>query len=136
MFNRVEPVFVIIDDFSAFGTNYGLDYTNGTVYHDGKNFNVSLFDYGAIDVQTAPGSSYQYFTGFPKFQNVTEIEQSVKTELSLVMDLKTQTSNCYRPILSADTQKTRFGLKQAYFMMTIFLLIKVVVGFFGPGEQL
>ena len=49
MFNRVEPVFVIIDDFSAFGSNYGLDYTSGQVNHDGKSVDVCLFDYGFID---------------------------------------------------------------------------------------
>ena len=78
MFNRVEPVFVIIDDYSAFGSNYGLDYTSGQVNHDGKSVDVCLFDYGFIDFIDATGPTI----GAAKYHNISNFDQAVLDEIT------------------------------------------------------
>ena len=78
MFNRVEPVFVIVDDFSAFGSNYGLDYKSGKVNHDGKSVDVCLFDYGFIDFIGASGPTL----GTAKYHNISNFDQAVLDEIT------------------------------------------------------
>ena len=50
---NIEPIFVIIDDFSAFGENYGANYAGGSVNFPGahSSVNVCLYDYGFVDFQ-------------------------------------------------------------------------------------
>ena len=50
---NIEPIFVIIDDFSAFGENHGANYTGGHANLPGAStgMNVCLYDYGFVDFQ-------------------------------------------------------------------------------------
>ena len=80
MFNRVEPVFVIIDDFSAFGSNYGFDYTSGSVNQDGKTTNVCLFDYGFLEFQVTDS-----WYGFgANYHNITNMDKTVEDEIAAI----------------------------------------------------
>ena len=53
MMKNIEPIFVIIDDFSGYGETSGSSYTEGTFGIPGisEQTNVCLYDYGFVDFQ-------------------------------------------------------------------------------------
>ena len=70
---HVEPIFVIVDDFSDYPEGHGVSYLDDTLP------NVCLYDYGFIDLYDDTGVTN---FGDTDYYNISKIEQTVKKEVA------------------------------------------------------